>query len=99
MDKKLIVAGMRRTWEALTENALDQAAKEQMTAEDARSFVRAYLEGEARMTRFATEEWHPLPEEDKRRLLATAFPDGDTYTRPEEPLKPGDEGIAPSRKS
>ena len=43
MDKKLIVAGMRRTWEALTENALNQAAKEQMTAEDARSFVSHIL--------------------------------------------------------
>ena len=99
MDEKYTVAAMRRTWEALTEKALNQAAVGQMTAEDARSFVRGYLEGEARMTKFATEEWNPLPEEGKRRLLALAFPDGETYTRPEEPLKPGDEGIASSRKS
>jgi hypothetical protein len=98
MDEKYFVAALRRTWEGLTGNALSQAARERFTAEEVRLFVRRYLEGEARIKRIVTKEWHPLPEEDKKRLLATAFPDEETYSLPEEPLKPGDEGIAPSRK-
>jgi hypothetical protein len=97
MDENYLIAGMRRTWDGLASQARNQDAVEQMTAEDVRAVVRGYLEGEARMTRIVMEEWHPLPEEQKMRLLELAFPDG-IYSRPEGPLKPGDEGIAPARK-
>jgi hypothetical protein len=77
-NEKSLVAALRRTWEALGKRAVSNTGKG-LTAEDARAFVREYIEGEMALTETVASAWHPLTEVEKGRLLAEAFPDGESY--------------------
>jgi hypothetical protein len=96
MQKKHMVAALRRTWDALANGAFAETGAQTLTAEHVRQYVSKHIAAESRDSTTNRKFWSPLTEDEQYQLLEDAFPD-DTYTRPERPMKAGDEGIAPSR--
>jgi hypothetical protein len=88
-DGSDLVAALRRTWDALSKPAVSSSSKG-LTAQDVREFVRGYVEGEMAFTETVATAWHPLADEEKERLLAEAFPDGESYGQGQAPPEVGD---------
>lgn len=83
-DENNLIDRLRRTWDAVAEGAASKTNKS-LTAQDVRAFVRGYIEGEMRFTETIAAASNPLTEDEKCRLLAEAFPEGETYEKGEAP--------------
>ena len=81
MDDKYTVAALRRTWEVIAGRAFGEANTDRLTAEEVRRHVEDYLEATGSVSKQTF--WDTLSDQDRRRILAQAFPEAE-YTRPEK---------------
>jgi hypothetical protein len=83
MDHKYTVAAIRRTWDVIAGRVFEEANKNRLTAREVRRHVEDYIDGEGNGSASARSFWDTLSDEDRRRILAQAFPQDD-YIRPEK---------------
>ena len=72
-----LVEALRRTWNMLSEQALQWSNTPSMTAEQVRTFMRNYIEDQAPGENHSRAQWwDPLTESEKSTALSEAFPAG-----------------------
>src|SRR6185437_14284972 len=72
-----LIEALRQTWNLLSEQALQWSSASSMTAEQVRTFMRKYIEGQAPGENHSRVQWwDPLTENEKSIALAEAFPAG-----------------------
>jgi len=72
-----LIEALRQTWNMLSEQALQWSSASSMTAEQVRTFMRKYIEGQAPGENHSRVQWwDPLTENEKSTALAEAFPAG-----------------------